>query len=102
MWRRLTDKDAEEDKSHNPRVFLEGMDDGEAEDGDNIRDDRDDDAANADCQSVVGNRAEELTTDNHVDDCEATANDNVEDRCKLGAPEAKGVSGRRNRSQSKL
>ena len=92
MGRSLADQDTQENKRHDPGVFLDHVDDGKAEDRDDIGDDGNDDAADTDGHGIVGAGAEHLTHDDDVDDSEASADNHVKYRGKLCAPEAKGVS----------
>ena len=55
------------------------MDHGEAEDGDEVGNDGDDDTANANSHGIVGDGAEGLTTDDDVDDGKPTADEDIED-----------------------
>ena len=55
------------------------MDDAEAEDGDDVGDYGNDDAADADGHGVVGDGAQDLAAHDDVDDGEAPAHEDVED-----------------------
>jgi hypothetical protein len=65
-------EDEEDDQGVDPRVLLKGVDDLEAEDGDDVGDDGDDDNADGDGHLEVRDGAEDLTDDDIVDDTEAT------------------------------
>ena len=88
----LADQDTDEDKGQDPRVFLEGVDEGEAEDGEDVGDDGDDDTADADRHGVVRHGAQQLTTDDHIHYSEASTNNHIQYRAELRAPESKRVS----------
>ena len=87
MRRGLADKYAKEDHRWDPGVLFICVDESETKDRDHVGDDGDNDAANGDCHAVVGDGAKDLAADDDIDDCEATANEDVENGAELGAPE---------------
>ena len=99
---RLAYQDTEKYEGPNPGVFLEGMDHGEAKNGNEVGDYGDDDTANADSHGVVGDSAEGLTTNDDVDDGKTTSDKDIENGAQFGAPEAKRVPRRSNGTETKL
>ena len=93
MWACLADEHAEEDEGRDPAVFLECVNQAEAEDGHDVAYHRDDDAPHRDGHVVVGHGGEHLACYHDVDDGEATAYNDVEHAAEFGAPEAEGVAG---------
>jgi len=100
--RSLPYQDTEKDEGHDPGIFLESMNHGEAEDGHQVGDHRDNDTANADSQGIVRDGAEGLTTNDDVDNCKTASDEDVENRAQFGAPEAKGISGCSDGTETKL
>ena len=78
------------------------MNHGEAEDGHQVGDDRDNDTANADSQGIVRDGAEGLATNDDVDNSKTASDEDVETRAQFGAPEAKGISGCSDGTETKL
>lgn len=85
-----------QDQCQNPRVFLEGMDNAEAEKGNHITNYSDDDDSDCNSHLVVRHRAENLSSHNKIDHHVSTANYDIEDGAELCAPETEGVSRRRH------
>ena len=100
--RSLPQQDTEKDEGYDPGIFLESMNHGEAEDRHQVGDHRDNDTANADSQGIVRDSAEGLTTNDDVDNSKTTSDKDVENRAQFGAPEAKGISGCSNGTETKL
>ena len=98
----LPDQDTEKDEGHDPGIFLESMNQGEAEDGHQVGNHCDNDTANADSHSIVRDSAEGLTTNDDVDNSKTTSDEDVENRAQFGAPEAKGISGCSDGTETKL
>jgi hypothetical protein len=78
--RSLPYQDAEKDEGHDPSIFLEGMNHGEAEDGHKVGDHRDNDTADTDSQSIVRDGAKGLTTNDDVDNSKTPSDEDVENR----------------------
>ena len=102
MRRSLPYQDTEKDEGHDPGIFLESMNHGEAEDGHQVGDHRDNDTANADSQGIVRDGVEGLTTNDDVDNSKTASDEDVENRAQFGAPEAKGISGCSDGTETKL
>ena len=65
------------------------MDDGEAEDRDEVGDDDYNHTSHSDRHGIVGNSRKDLTADHDIDDAETHVDDHVEYRAKLCAVETK-------------
>ena len=94
--------DCEEDEGDDPGILFECVDEREAEDGDDVGDYGDDHTAYADAHVIVGDGGEHLAGDHDVDDCETSADYNVQDGAQLCAPESEAVSRCRNLTESCL
>jgi len=100
--RSLSYQDTEKDEGHDPGIFLESMNHGEAEDGHQVGDHGDNDTANADSHGVVRDGAEGLTTNDDVDNGKTASDEDIEKRAQFSAPESKGISGCSDGTETKL
>ena len=98
----LAYQDTHQDEGSNPGVFFKGMDHGETKDGNEVGDDGNDNTADADGHGVIRDGAEDLTTNDDVDDGKTTSDKDVEHRAQLRSPEAKGIPGCSNGTETKL
>jgi hypothetical protein len=90
--RSLAYQDTQKDKGRNPGVSLKSVNHGEAEDGNEVGDDGNNDTANADGHGVVGDSTEDLAANDDVDNGKPASDEDIENGAQLGAIEAKRIS----------
>lgn len=78
------------------------MDELEAEEGDEITDDGNDDAADCNGHVIVAHSRENLPYNDDIDDREAATDNDIEERAELSAPETEAISGCRNGAETCL